>query len=110
MQAAAVGLTEARRQRIVIATQELPLPLFLLAVISGAALIVGSLLVALRSGPRFALVAVGVVLIVGFDLAAILAISAPFAGPTVVLTSTGPIDQFVAELQAGQFLPWVSAR
>jgi len=51
-----------------------------------------------------------VVLIVGFDLAAILAISAPFAGPTVVLTSTGPIDQFVAELQAGQFLPWVSAR
>jgi hypothetical protein len=51
-----------------------------------------------------------VVLIVGFDLAAILAISAPFAGPASVLTSTGPIDQFVAELQAGQFLPWVSVR
>ena len=110
MQSAAVGLTEARRARIVIATQELPLPLFLIVVISGAALIVGSLLVALRSGPRYALVAVGVVLIVGFDLAAILAISAPFAGPTSVLTSTGPIDQFVAELQAGQFLPWVSVR
>jgi hypothetical protein len=107
MNAAMTGLTEARRQRIVIATQELPLPLFLLAVISGVALIAGSLLVALRSGPRYAFVAAGIILIVGFDLAAILSISAPFAGPTVVSVSAAPIEQVVNELRAGLYLPWI---
>ena len=107
MQSAIISLTEARRQRIVIATQELPFPLFLLAVVSGAALIIGSLLVALRSGPRYVLVALGIILIVGFDLAAVLSISAPFAGPTVVSVSTEPIDQLVAELRSGLYVPWV---
>lgn len=109
MNAAMTSLTEARRQRIVIATQELPLPLFLLAVISGVALIVGSLLVALRSGPRYAFVAAGIILIVGFDLAAILSISAPFAGPTVVSVTAAPIEQVVSELRAGLYLPWISS-
>ena len=109
MQSAAISLTEARRQRIVIATQQLPLPLFMLAVVSGAALITGALLVALRSGPRYVLVALGIILIVGFDLAAVLSISAPFSGPEVVSVSSEPISQLLAELQAGLYVPWVAA-
>lgn len=105
MQGALASLTEARRQRIVLATQVLPLPLFILSVVTGAALILGALLVALRNGPRYALVAGGIVLIVGFDLAAILAISAPFAGPFAV--STDPIAQLAREVQSGLYLPWV---
>lgn len=105
MQGALASMTEARRQRIVLATQVLPLPLFILSVVTGAALIFGALLVALRSGPRYALIAGGIVLIVGFDLAAILAISAPFAGPFTV--STLPIGQLADEVHAGLYLPWV---
>ena len=105
MQGALTTMTDARRQRIVLATQTLPLPLFILSVVTGAALILGALLVALRSGPRYALVAAGIVLIVGFDLAAILAISAPFSGPFTV--STAPIAQLADEIQHGLYLPWV---
>ena len=105
MQSAVATLSEARRQRIVLATQVLPLPLFVLSVLTGAALILGALLVALRSGPRYALVAAGIVLIVGFDLAAILAISAPFSGPFTV--STAPMTQIADEIQRGLYLPWV---
>lgn len=108
MQGALAGMTEARRQRIVVATQVLPAPLFALSVVTGAALILGALLVALRSGPRFALVAAGIVLVVGLDLAAILAISAPFDGPFVV--STAPIAQLVDEVRAGGYAPWVVLR
>jgi hypothetical protein len=105
MQGALASVTESRRQRIVIASQELPLPLFALSAITGAALIVGAMLVTLRAGPRFAFVAAGIVLVVGLDLAAILAISAPFAGPFPV--STIPIEQLAREIAEGQYLPWV---
>lgn len=107
MQGALGTMNEARRQRIVVATQVLPAPLFALSVVTGAALILGALLVALRSGPRFALVAAGIVLVVGLDLAAILAISAPFDGPFTV--STAPILQVADELRAGGYAPWVAA-
>lgn len=107
MQAALSSMNEARRQRIVIASQVLPAPLFALSVVTGAALILGALLVALRAGPRFALVAAGIVLVVGLDLAAILAISAPFDGPFVV--STAPIVQLAEEIRSGGYAPWVTA-
>lgn len=105
MQGALATMNEARRQRIVIASQVLPAPLFALSVVTGAALILGALLVALRSGPRFALVAAGIVLVVGPDLAATLAISAPFDGPFAV--STAPIVQLADEIRSGGYAPWV---
>ncbi|MGA0122203.1 MAG: hypothetical protein ACO3KD_04250 [Gaiellales bacterium] len=108
MQGALAGMTEARSQRIVVASQILPAPLFALSVVTGAALILGALLVALRSGPRFALVAAGIVLVVGLDLAAILAISAPFDGPFIV--PTAPIAQVADEVRNGGYLPWVVQR
>ena len=107
MQSALATMNEARRQRIVVANQVLPAPLFALSVVTGAALILGALLVALRSGPRFALVAAGIVLVVGLDLAAILAISAPFDGPFAV--STAPILQLAEEIRSGGYAPWVVA-
>lgn len=107
MQASLATMNEARRQRIVVASQVLPLPLFALSVVTGAALILGALLVALRAGPRYALVAAGIVLVVGLDLAAILAISAPFDGPFAV--SIAPIAQLADEVRSGGYAPWVTA-
>jgi hypothetical protein len=105
MEQATDRLTEARRERVVIASQVLPAPLFALSVLAGFALIVNALFVAVRSGSRYSLVALGIILVVALDLAAILAISAPFRGPFQV--DTEPIAQVVAELARGSYLPWV---
>ena len=108
MQTSLATISESRRQRLSIATVTLPLPLFVLSVVTGMALILGALIVALRNDPRYALVAAGIVLIVGFDLTAVLAISAPFAGPFVV--STAPIVQLAAEITNGDYLSWLVNR
>jgi len=102
------GVTAARRQRVVIAAQELPIALFALSIIAGVALVANALLVAARAGPRYSLVALGIILVVALDLAAILAISAPFRGPFVV--DVEPISQLVDELTSGQYLDWVTIR
>lgn len=102
------GVTAARRQRVVIAAQELPIALFALSVIAGVALVANALLVAARAGPKYGLVALGIILVVALDLAAILAISAPFRGPFQV--DVTPISQLVDELTSGQYLDWVTIR
>lgn len=102
------GVTAARRQRVVIASQTLPIALFALSVIAGIALVANALLVSLRAGPRYGLVALGIVLVVALDLAAILAISAPFRGPFQV--DILPIVELVDELRSGQYLDWVTVR
>ncbi|MGA0069101.1 MAG: hypothetical protein ACO3PB_06565 [Miltoncostaeaceae bacterium] len=106
--AALDGVTSARRQRVVIATQSLPIALFALSVIAGIALVANSLLVSLRAGPRYGWVALGIVLVVALDLAAILAISAPFRGPFQV--DIAPVTELAAEVRAGQYLDWVTIR
>ena len=108
LQDAVNELTSNRRQRVVISTGGLPLPLFALAVIAGLALIVNSLLVAARQGTRYSWVALGIMLAVALDLGAILTISAPFNGGFVV--STDPISVLITELQKGEYLPWVTTR
>jgi hypothetical protein len=108
MQTSLASITQARRQRLVIATQQLPLPLFALSVVTGLSLILGALLVALRHGPRFGFVALGIVVSVGLALTAILALSAPFAGPFV--TSTAPIVQLAGEIAGGEYLSWLGTR
>ena len=108
LQDAVNELTANRRQRVVISTGGLPLPLFALAVIAGLALIVNSLLVAARQGTRYSWVALGIMLAVALDLGAILTISAPFNGGFVV--STDPISELITELQKGEYLPWVTTR
>lgn len=105
MQAAVSDLTGSRRQRVAISSQTTPVALLVLSFITGVALIVNAILVTLRSGRRFALVAAGIVVIVALDLSAIVGISAPFNGP--FQASPVPMNQFATELRAGSYLPWL---
>lgn len=98
-------LTRTRRERIAIASQGLPLALFVLSVIAGLALIANAIIVAMRSGHRYTWVAAGIIVLVALDLAAILAISAPFRGP--FQASTRPLAGVARELRDSAYLPWV---
>ena len=102
------SVTSARRQRVVIASQSLHIALFALSVIAGIALVANALLVSVRAGPRYSLVALGIILVVALDLVAILAISAPFRGAFQV--DIAPVTELVNELRAGQYLDWVRIR
>ena len=102
-------MTTARRDRIVLASQTLPVELFGLAVVAGLGLIVNAVLIANRQGSRrYSTVAIGIVLAVALDLGAILVISAPFRGGLQV--STEPIAELSAEISEGFYLPWVETR
>jgi len=98
-------MTQARRERVAIASQDLPIALFALSLIAGLALIVNAIIVAMRAGPHYSWVAVGIILLVALDLAAILAISAPFRGP--FQASTQPLQEIASELRRADYLPWV---
>ena len=106
MQAAVAELTGIRRQRVAVSSQSMPVALFVLSLITGIALIVNAIVVTLRSGRGFALVAAGIIVIVALDLAAIIGISAPFNGP--FQASPDPAVQLAAELRNGQYLPWLA--
>ena len=75
---------------------------------AGHALGANALLVSVRAGPRYSLVALGIILVVALDLVAILAISAPFRGAFQV--DIAPVTELVNELRAGQYLDWVRIR
>lgn len=107
MQAAVSELTGIRRQRVAVSSQSMPVALFVLSLITGVALIVNAIIVTLRAGKGYALVAVGIIVIVALDLAAIVGISAPFNGP--FQASPEPVAQLAAELRNGQYLPWLAA-
>jgi hypothetical protein len=98
-------MTQSRRERVAIADRSLPTPLLILAILAGLALAANALLVSNRSGRRYSLVAGGIIVIIALDVAAILAISAPFQG--AFLVDTAPISQLSAEVHSGQYLPWV---
>jgi hypothetical protein len=105
LQNAVDDMTQGRRERVAIADRSLPTPLFILALIAGLALAGNALLVSNRSGRNYGLVAGGIVVIIALDVAAILAISAPFQG--AFLVDTAPISQLASEVQTGQYLPFV---
>lgn len=102
-------MTTARRERIVLASQTLPVELFGVALVAGLGLIFNAVLVANRQGQRrYALVAGGIVLAVALDLGAILVISGPFRGGLQV--STQPVVELSQEISDGYYLPWVETR
>ena len=105
LQGAIDDMTQSRRERVAIADRSLPTPLLILAILAGLALAANALLVSNRSGRRYSLVAGGIIVIIALDVAAILAISAPFQG--AFLVDTAPISQLSAEVHSGQYLPWV---
>ena len=98
-------LADVRRELLSIADSEMPIELLLLSAIAGFALIINALFVALRSGGNTVYVAIGIIVIVGLDLALIIGISAPFRGPFVV--DAGPVQTMATEVQSGVYLPWV---
>jgi len=98
-------LADVRRELLSIADSEMPIELLLLSAIAGFALIINALFVALRSGGNTVYVAIGIIVIVGLDLALIVGISAPFRGPFVV--DAGPVQTMATEVQSGVYLPWV---
>jgi hypothetical protein len=69
-------------------------------------LIVNAIVVTLRAGRGYALVALGIIVIVALDLAAIIGISAPFNGP--FQASPQPAVELANELRDGQYLPWLA--
>jgi len=105
MNSAVADLTTSRRELITLAGSEMPLLLFALSAISGLALIINAMFVALRTGGNVTFVAIGIVVIVALDLALILGISAPFRGPFIV--DKAPIESISEEVLQGVYLPWV---
>jgi len=105
MQEAVSSLTSIRRERVAIASQELPVALVALSVLAGVALVVNALVVTLRAGPRYTIVAWGIVVVVALDIAAILAIAGPFRGP--FQASKEPIASLATELRDGRYIPWL---
>ena len=101
-------MTQARRQRLVIGSSSLPLPLLLLCLVAGAALIVNALVTVVKAGTKYSLVATGLILLVALDTAAILAITGPFQGP--FRAKSAPIEKLVEEIQDGRYKPWVNGR
>ena len=107
MQAAVDELGSQRRARLTAASSEIPFELFALSVIAGLALIANSIVVTLRNGPKDGIVTIGIVVVVGLDLALILALSGPFNGPFAV--SPEPLNNLLGEVRAGKYLPWVGS-
>jgi hypothetical protein len=99
-------MATARRERVVIASHELPLVLFSLALIAGIGLIINSIIVSNRHGRRFAILASAIVLAVSLDVGAIIVINAPFQGGLQV--STDPISTLSSEIKSGQYIPWIA--
>lgn len=106
MGAALETMTAARAQRVSIASQSLPVPLLALSIISGLALIINALIIALRAGAKYGFVALGIIILVALDFAAVIGLSAPFRGPFVA--STAPIEQIIRDISSGAYLPWIS--
>ena len=106
LQDAVNRMATARRERVVIASHEMPIVLFGLAVIAGVGLIINSMVVANRSGRRYAFLASIIVLVVALDVGAIVIINAPFQGGLQV--STDPITALSLEIKSGQYTTWVS--
>jgi hypothetical protein len=98
-------MTQARRQRLVIGSSSLPLPLLMLCLAAGAALIVNAIVTAFKVGVRYSWVATGLILLVALDTAAILAITGPFQGPFTA--KAAPIEKLVTEIGEGRYKPWV---
>ena len=78
------------------------------AMIAGLALIGNAIIVTLKNGPRDGIVTIGIVVVVGLDLALILALSGPFNGPFEV--GVDPLTGLLQEIRSGEYLPWSGAR
>jgi hypothetical protein len=77
---AADAIAITRSERLNAAAGDLPTPLFLLAFLSGVALALNAIVLALHLGHAYSLAIAGIVALIPLDLALLLAIAMPFTG------------------------------
>ena len=99
--AALDGLTNDRRARLAAAAHQLPGLYVIVLALSGLALILNTTALTLRSGPRPALLASGLVVAIGLSLALLFTLGTPWRGPITV--SGQPIDAVAHDLSTGYF-------
>ena len=77
---AADAIAVTRSERLNAAAHDLPTPLFLLAFLSGVILALNAIVLALHLGQPYGFAVAGIVAVIPFDLALLLAIALPFRG------------------------------
>ena len=99
--AALDNLTNDRRARLAAAAHALPGLYVIVVALSGLALILNTTVLTLRSGLRPALLASGLVVVIGLSLALLFALGTPWRGSITV--SGQPIDSVAHDLTTGYF-------
>jgi hypothetical protein len=100
---AADAIAVTRSNRLNAAARDLPRPLFLLASVSGVALAINAVVLALHVDRGYSLAIAGIVAIIPLDLALLLAIAAPFGGDLRV--DAHPLARVLGNLEVGRYGP-----
>lgn len=99
--AALDALTNDRRARLAAAAHQLPALYVIVLALTGLALLLNTTVLTLRAGPRPALLASGLVMVIGLSLALLFALGTPWQGSITV--SGQPIDSVAHDLTTGYF-------
>lgn len=94
-------MASARRELAANSERTLPILLFLALGVSGIALITNAVTLTIRSHARSTVVVASVILLVGVDLAVVLALASPFRGSFVV--SSRPLTIVAQQIEDGWF-------
>jgi Protein of unknown function (DUF4239) len=100
---AADAIAVTRSNRLNAAARDLPTPLFLLAFLSGVALALNAVVIALHVDRSYALTIAGIATVIPLDLALLLAIAMPFGGDLQV--DAHPLARVLANLEGGRYGP-----
>jgi len=100
---AADSIAVTRSNRLNAAARDLPTPLFLLAFLSGVALALNAVVLALHVDRNYALTIAGIGAVIPLDLALLLAIAVPFGGDLQV--DAHPLVRVLANLEGGRYGP-----
>jgi Protein of unknown function (DUF4239) len=100
---AADAIAVTRSNRLNAAARDLPTPLFLLAFLSGVALALNAVVLALHVDRSYALAIAGIAAVIPLDLALLLAIAVPFGGDLQV--DAHPLARVLANLERGRYGP-----
>jgi Protein of unknown function (DUF4239) len=100
---AADSVAVTRSNRLNAAARDLPTPLFLLAFLSGVALALNAVVIALHVDRSYALTIAGIATVIPLDLALLLAIAMPFGGDLQV--DAHPLRRVLANLERGRYGP-----
>ena len=95
------GLTSARRQRLAASHHDLPVLYIAVVGLAGLALVANASMLTVNDTRRLTYLPAGLIAVVGVAMALLLAIGSPFEGGFIA--SGYPIDQVIADLQAGRF-------